>query len=1009
VELLERFRGSILGLAIGDAMGHPTEFISSVSRIKAKYGPRGVTGFQPSGAHQAGTFTDDTQMTIAVMRALIRKGHAPLDELMALLADELIAWAEHPSNDRAPGATCLAGCRNLKNVGWRDAGVKESKGCGAAMRAAPVGLRYFDDDERMVKIAAAQSVLTHTHPTAIASSVAAASVVAWIAKGKGLDGIVEHARAMVKKVTPAMLRDLKVREQDIEDVGVSEMTAILDDTTAALTEDTDDVCARLGGGWVGEEAVACALWCVLKAKGDFAEAVLRGANSSGDSDSIACIAGSMVGALGGTTGIPRKWLQEIERARDLDALARRLHEVRAQGDMPSIPGDLDFFDAECARVEGGRAPRGDTNPDDLAIEELERLVVHHNALYWEHAAPVLSDVDFDRLTRALRRRQPASEALKHLGARPEAGRAVTHREPMLSLDKCYERAELEKWASEIACDVVVLPKVDGLACSLRYDVSGALAVAATRGDGEVGEDITPNARGVRGVPARIARGALEVRGEVFMPLAVFEKHKADKANPRNLAAGALRQKDPNNTKKMELSFLAYDVKTNDVPTQRAKLAVLEELGFPLIEAAIVPKEQAMAAVEALAAKRATLGFETDGVVVMADDVKEQKRLGATAHHPRWAIAWKFQGEEGTSVLRGVEWSVARTGTITPIALVDPVQLSGVSVARATLHHRGQIVKLGLTIGATLAMVRRGGVIPHVERVVTPGTVPVAFPTACPACGAAIVLEGDFLMCSRPATCIAARVGGILHFLAAADVQGMGDAIVEEAVVKGLVRTPADVYRLTVSALASLEKCGEKNGEKIVAEIEKARVLALDVVLRGLGIANLGKTAARTLAERFGTLEKVRALSPADIALLKGFGDVIAQSIVQGLKDNGALLDELATLVKISETAPVSAGPLTGTSFVFTGGLTFDRKLAEARVKKLGAAVPSGVTKSLTHLVVGGSGRDAPSTKQKAAEKLKMEGANIAILDEAAFVALMDPLEDAASAAAMTPKAQLKLF
>lgn len=1006
MDLVERFRGSILGLAIGDAIGHPTEFISSVARIKAKYGERGVTGFNPSGAHQAGTFTDDTQMTIAVMRALVRRGHASLDELMALMGDEFVAWAEHPSNNRAPGGTCLAGCRKLKQgAAWRDAGVKESKGCGAAMRAAPVGLLYFDDDDLMVKIAAAQSALTHSHPTGIASSVAAAAPVAWVAKGNGLDGIIEYTKKMVSKVTPDMLRDLKAREQDIEEIGIGEMMAILDDTANALGESSEDVCGLLGGAWVGEEAVACALWCVLTGDGDFKEAVLKGANSSGDSDSIACIAGSIVGALHGSAGIPSDWLAGVERTADLDALARVLHQVRSSGqDIPSIPGALDFFAAERSPAPVRAEPHGqalDVNPDELAIEELERLVEHHNALYWEQAAPVLSDLDFDRLTRTLQKRKPASSALEHLGARPDAGRSVTHREPMLSLDKCYERAELEKWAAEVACDVVVLPKIDGLACSLRYDASGRLEVAATRGDGEVGEDITPNARGVRGIPsvidAAIAKGPLEIRGEVFMPLAVFDKHKADKANPRNLAAGALRQKDPNNTRKMELSFLAYDLKSHDLPTQRAKLALLKELGFQPIDVAIVARERAMDAVETFAARRASLGFETDGVVVMADAVAEQQRLGATAHHPRWAIAWKFQGEEGTSVLRGIEWSVARTGTITPVGLVDPVQLSGVTVTRATLHHRGQVVKLGLTIGATLAMVRRGGVIPHIERVLSAGSAPVVFPSACPACGAAVVQDGDFLLCSQPATCVAARVGRILHFLEAADVQGLGEVIVEEAVASGLIKSPADLYRLQASELAALEKCGDKNAEKIIQEIDKARSLPLDVVLRGLGIANLGKTAARTLAERFTTLDRVRGLSAGELSQLKGLGEVIAQSIVDGLKDNAVLLDALAGLVQISagSSAATTGGGLAGTSFVFTGALSFDRKQAEARVKKLGASVPSGVTKALTHLVVGGSARDAPSTKQKAAEKLKAEGANITILDEAAFLALVMSREGAA--------------
>jgi DNA ligase (NAD+) len=1045
MELQDRFRGSILGLAIGDAIGHPTEFISSVARIRARYGDRGVTGFEPAGLHKAGTFTDDTQMTIAVARALVRAGHRTLDELMTLLGEEFVAWAEHPTNNRAPGGTCLAGCRRLREgAAWRDAGVKESKGCGAAMRAAPIGLFFHDDDEALVRVAAAQSALTHSHPTGIASSVAAAAPVAWLAKGNGLAGILDYTKEMVRKITPDVLRDLRVRDADIDAIGISEMMGILEETEGALAEDHEDVCQLLGGAWVGEEAVATALFCVLKERGDFAASVLRGANSSGDSDSIACIAGSIAGAFGGIAAIKPEWVRDVERSADLDALATKLFEVKASGaDIPTIPGALDFFDVERPRTRsagGGQAgaagaaatpgagdepskSESEAGSDDaeeppaalerieadalarMTVSELEQEVERHNRLYWELAAPVLSDVDFDKLTRRLAALAPDSRALAHLGARPDAFGSVRHQELMLSLDKCYEEKELEKWAAELGCDVLAMPKIDGMACSLRYDASGRLEVAATRGDGEEGEDITPNARAVEDIPQQIdARYApLEVRGEVFMSLAAFERQSALRqaakpgeraSNPRNLAAGALRQKDPNNTRKMELSFLAYDVKGGDVPRQREKLKLVAELGFKPAEALVMPRERAMDAVAELAARRGAFGYETDGVVVMADDVAEQKRLGATAHHPRWAIAWKFQGEEGQSVLRGVEWSVARTGTITPVALVDPVALSGVTVTRATLHHKGFLKKLGLSLGARIAMVRRGGVIPHVERVLEAGTTEVALPERCPACEAPVIEEGDFLLCSRPETCLAARVGRLLHFLEAADIQGMGEVIVEEAVQRGLLKTPADLYRLRVEDLASLEKCGEKNAQKIVAEIEEASSLPLEVVLRALGIPNLGKTAARALAERFSTIEKVRALTAGEVAGLKGFGDVIAQAIVRGLQENAALLDELAPLVRIGAAPAPSSGPLAGKSFVFTGKLRIDRKHAEAQVKALGATVPSGVTKTLTYLVVGESDRGGPSTKEKAGEKLKAEGAPIEIIDEGAFEVLLSSLAGA---------------
>ncbi len=1050
METVDRFRGSFIGLAVGDALGHPTEFISSVPRIRAKYGEQGLTDFQASGVHKPGTFTDDTQMSIAVARALVRAGNTvraggglALDALMTLLGREFVAWAEHPTNNRAPGGTCLAGCRKLKGgASWRDAGVKESKGCGAAMRAAPVGLFFYDDDEALVRVAAAQSVLTHSHPTGIASSVAAAAPVAWVLKGNGLDGIIEYTKEMVSRVTPEILRDLGAKDSDIDAIGIREQMEMLDETAAALGDDSEDVCQFLGGAWVGEEAVACALWCVLKAKGDFTESVLRGANSSGDSDSIACIAGSIAGALGGVAGIKPEWVSGVERSEDLDALARKLWDVKSsKADEPSLPGKLDFFDVDKPRAPStsvtkldsteeytpdaddtpaADAPEGDDDEDPVAAErlpdldglgtaDLEALVERHNRLYWELAAPVISDVEFDRLCRALSARDPSSRALKHLGARPDAFSAVKHREPMLSLDKCYEQSDLEKWAGDLGCDdVLAMPKIDGLACSLRYDASGNLEVAATRGDGEEGEDITPNARGVADIPARIdpERAPLEVRGEVFMSLRVFEKHKARSAgergaNPRNLAAGALRQKDPNATRRMELSFLAYDVRGDGAGAftrQRDKLALAKDAGFRAIDVVVVPVNKAMDAVAELSARRGELGYETDGVVLMADDVAAHKRLGATAHHPRWALAWKFQGEEGTSVLRGVEWSVARTGTITPVALVEPVQLSGVTVGRATLHHKGFLAKLGLSIGASIAMVRRGGVIPHVERVLSPGTEPVPVPSTCPACGAPVVEEGDFLLCSKPESCVAARVGRLLHFAEAADIQGLGEVVVEEAVQKGLLTTPADLYGLSAGQLAALEKCGDKNAQKIVAEIDRARRLPLDVLLRALGIASLGKTAARTLAERYETLARVRAVTAGELSAIKGFGEVIAAAIVEGLRENAALLDALEALLELGAAPSSTTGGLAGKSFVFTGKLRIDRKAAEARVKALGAAVPSGVTKALTYLVIGASDRASPSTKQKAAEKLVADGAALQIIDEDAFEALMSSLSSASTSA-----------
>jgi DNA ligase (NAD+) len=1030
VDRADRFRGCVLGLAVGDALGHPTEFISSVSRIKAKYGPSGILDFGGAGPHPPGTFTDDTQMTIAVARALAQAGHKDLDTMMTLLGDEFVAWAKHPSNNRAPGGTCLAGCRHLeRGASWREAGIKGSKGCGAAMRAAPVGLFFADNDDALLRVSAAQSALTHSHPTGIASSVAAAAPVAWLARGNGIDGIIDYTRQLVMRLDTAMLIELGADPDAAAAIGVSEQLKSLDQLEAALGKEHEDVCALLGGAWVGEEAVATALWCFIKAEGDFVEAIRRGATSSGDSDSIACIAGSFAGAFLGYEAIREatSMTTRVERHDDLVLLADELH-AALLADRPELPRRTDFFDVaslRAARRPGGASDAildrdvedtvdadtvggGEDGDDDnsnswaaMSVEALEVAVKKHNDLYWVWARPELSDIEFDKLCRALKEKHPDSDVLLHLGPTPDAERAVRHEQPMRSLDKCYDEGELLAWTKAFEGDVVVMPKIDGLACSLRYDPDGWLVMAATRGDGEVGENITANARTIVDIPKRVAAGPLEVRGEVFLSLERFQKIRNEASdadgqpkNPRNLAAGALRQKDPQRTKAVGLSFLAYDLKGSSAATHQQKLALLAGLGFRPIPQAVAPKHLVKMAVDAIASRRDELGYETDGVVAIADDLSAHERLGATSHHPRYAIAWKFQGEEGTSVLRDVQWQVARTGTITPVAIVDPVELSGVTVTRATLHHRGFVDKLGLTVGAKVAMVRRGGVIPHVERVIDAGDGEIPIPTTCPSCGASVNVEGDFLMCSAPETCVAATIGRLIHWGKNADIIGLGESVAEQLIESGLTKTPADLYTLTTTSLRTLDRLGPTLAEKLVSEIDKTRRLSVEVLLRGLGIDGLGKTVARTLSERFETLPRLRAATVNEIAAVKGLGDLSADAIVKGLKRNAALIDALLEHITLDTEAKASGvGPLSGKSFVFTGALSFDRKTAEARVRALGAETPSGVTKTLTHLVVGGD-RSSPSTKEKAAEKLIAQGASIAILDEAGFVALVDGMATA---------------
>ena len=344
---LERFRGCILGLAIGDALGHPTEFVPTVQAIRDRWGERGVTTFEATWRHPPGTFSDDTQMSIASARALIRAGHAGTDGLMTTLASEFVAWSRSAENNRSPGAACMAGCGALATgASWRAAGVADSKGCGAAMRAAPFGLYFAADDDALVRAAAAQSALTHRHPTGIASSVAAAAAVASALQSDDLTGLLASVRRSVQRVDEAVLVAVGCEPALARSIGNAEMLASLDRVEQTLGLETDDVCSLLGGAWVGEEAVATALWCVLRAEGDFGAAVLKGANSSGDSDSIACIAGAIAGAAWGVSAIPSSWVRDVEKMTLLDGLAAALFDARHGNDRPVTDRALDPFGAE---------------------------------------------------------------------------------------------------------------------------------------------------------------------------------------------------------------------------------------------------------------------------------------------------------------------------------------------------------------------------------------------------------------------------------------------------------------------------------------------------------------------------------------------------------------------------------------------------------------------------------------------------------------------------------------
>lgn len=669
------------------------------------------------------------------------------------------------------------------------------------------------------------------------------------------------------------------------------------------------------------------------------------------------------------------------------------------------------------------------------IAELEREVRRHNRLYFIEHRPKISDAEFDRLVEELKRRKPDSKVLSEIGT-DVTGRfkKVRHEIPMLSLDKAYDLKTMQDWAEKFEGNIIVSPKIDGCAMSIRYDGEGKLSQAATRGNGTVGEDVTVNVGFIKDIPQNIHLRNVEVRGEAYMRLSVFARYKAEFANPRNLAAGAIKQKDPKKTGEYDLSFWAYDLLGADVKDEAAKREALKDNGFPVIEWKLIERSQIQEIFESYlryssseSASSLSRGgrvekqadgsrlvssgveklrpvlrqaqderdsartipfpdYEMDGVVYKANLVAEQERLGATAHHPRFGIAYKFQGDSGVTTLKDVEWSVARTGVITPVGIVEPVELSGAMVSRVSLHNVGLMKKLGLSRGAKVMMTRRGGVIPNLESVVEPGHGKIEEPKKCPSCGARVELRDDFLYCTKPKECVQAKVGELKHFVQTVEIDGFGDVLLEKLYEGGLVTDVSEFYELRAEDLLALERMGDVLADKLVRNVAAKCELPLDVFLRSLGIRELGRHSSQILAREFGTLESVRKVERDRLSAIHTIGDVIADEVVQGLRSKTKLIDKLLKHINVLpyEKKKAEGGMLSGKSFLFTGTLlAMPRSEAEKLVEERGGSIASGVTKSLDYLVVGDGG--GAGSKLDKAKKLAEQGGKVNILTEGEFL------------------------
>jgi DNA ligase (NAD+) len=660
-----------------------------------------------------------------------------------------------------------------------------------------------------------------------------------------------------------------------------------------------------------------------------------------------------------------------------------------------------------------------------AREEHTRLqaeIAEHDRRYHGEDAPTISDAEYDALRRrytALEEAFPglasADSANRKVGAAPsEKFAKVRHRVPMLSLGNIFADEEAEEFCARVRrflglsdsapLDVVAEAKIDGLSCNLRYE-NGELVQAATRGDGYEGEDVTANVRVVEAIPKRL-KGApkiFEARGEVYMRHADFAALNARQAaagkpiyaNPRNFAAGSLRQLDPRMTAERPLQFFAYAWGEVSEPFATTQLGAIEAMGRcglptnPLTKLCRSATEM-LAQYRSIEAQRATLGYDIDGVVYKVNDLTLQQRLGFVSRSPRWAVAHKFPAEQATTIVEAIGINVGRTGALTPLAKLKPVTVGGVVVSNATLHNEDEIARKDVRVGDTVVVQRAGDVIPQVLAVVLdkrpPDSKPYVFPEACPICGSAALREIDektgvadvVRRCTGTLICPAQAVEGLKHFASrnAFDIEGLGEKLIELFFAEGLIRTPADIFTLKARdgqghpPLREWEGFGETSARNLFNAIDARRTIPLNRFLFALGIRHVGETNARRLARHFGDWNSLRAgardeNAAEELSGVGGIGPVVAEAIADFFAEprNEAALDALIKEVMIEPMEAVAAGhPLAGQTIVFTGSLEkMTRDEAKAVAERLGAKV-SGSISAKTNLVVAGPGAGSKLAK-----------------------------------------------
>jgi DNA ligase (NAD+) len=657
--------------------------------------------------------------------------------------------------------------------------------------------------------------------------------------------------------------------------------------------------------------------------------------------------------------------------------------------------------------------------------ELRETLERYNYRYHALDEPEVPDAEYDKLMlelRALEAQHPEllrpDSPTQRVGAAPVAAFGVVkHRLAMLSLDNAFSEEDVrdfdrrvrERLAREAPVRYSAEPKLDGLAVSARYE-NGVFVQGATRGDGETGEDITHNLKTIKALPMKLRAErpppVLEVRGEVFMPLAGFERFNSEAiargeksfVNPRNAAAGSLRQLDPKMTAARPLDLFIYGlgvVEGAELPAHHsAILQTLRHWGFKICPQSRVVEgaDGCLDYYREMGVLRAKLPYQIDGVVYKVDDLELQKRLGFISRAPRWAVAHKFPAEEALTTVRGIEFQVGRTGALTPVARLEPAFVGGVTVSNATLHNMDELTRKDVRVGDTVVIRRAGDVIPEVARVLlerrVAGAEPVALPSVCPVCGSPVVREADQAVarCTGGRTCPAQRKEEIKHFASrrALDIQGLGDKLVEQLVDRDWVRTPADLFALRAEQLSELDRMGEKSAQKLQTAIAAAKQTTLPRFLYSLGIRDVGEATALALAQYFGDIAALRRAGEEEIQRVPDVGPVVAKNVAAYFQDadNAGIVDRLLA-GGITWPAPAPIDPsaeLTGKTFVLTGTLqVLTREAAEEAIVRLGGKVSGSVSKK-THYVVAGT---EAGSKLKKAEQM-----GIAVLDEAAFLKLL---------------------